>query len=115
MKSNDGKPVRVDLETLKATVDGLLKERQLPEKWLYQAVGMSKTGYREMWQRGSVKATTIQAMADAFRLTLEQLLGGHTPAAAPMAMEPAAMYNKRYLEDRVFDLEQRIQALERSK
>jgi DNA-binding Xre family transcriptional regulator len=109
------KPVRVDLEQVKATVDTLLDKRKLTEKWLYERIQMSKNGYREMWERGSVKATALQDLADAFGVQLDQLLTGEA-VAAQVAAEPAAGYGRsRFLEERVDELEARMQALERIK
>ncbi len=111
-----GKPVRVNLELVKETVDRLLQERGLTEKWLYEKIDMSKNGYREMWVRASVKATAMQDIADALRLTLEELLTGGPKAPGTMAAEGSAPYGQHlYLEQRVDQLEQRLKDLERRK
>ena len=106
------KPVRVDLERVRATIALELERRKLTEKWLYERIGMSKNGYREMWDRGSVKATALQDIADAFGITLDHLLTGD-PNGTDGVAEPLATYGRpRYLEERVADLERRIQEIE---
>lgn len=109
------KPVRVDLQIVKATIDSLLERRHLTEKWLYERIQMSKNGYREMWERASVKATALQDIADAFALELEQLLTGAALTAQAPAEPPPTHRRGRFLEERVDDLEARMNALERIK
>jgi hypothetical protein len=113
MIGTTSKPIRVDLQQVKATVDGVLLARKLPERWLYERIGMSKNGYREMWYRNSVKATALQDIADAIGYTLGQLLG-ESPAGDTVS-DPAGAYRRPFLEERVEDLERRLRALEKSK
>lgn len=102
----------VELGWLRDRVDKLLQERKLTTKWLYEKIGMTKTGYRQMWERDTVKYITLQQIAAALRITMPVLLGLEGVDLA----EPAAAYEvKRYLEDRVDELERRMRELERKK
>jgi hypothetical protein len=74
---------------------------------------MTKTGYRQMWERDTVRYVTLEAIATALRVPLADLLGQEQPTTA--LAEPAAQYRRQYLEDRVDDLERRMQDMERKK
>lgn len=101
-------PVR--LGWLRTRVDNLLAEKKLTAKWLYELIGMTKTGYRQMWERDSLRVDTLHRIAHALGTTPMDLLADE-PRAAPRVSEPVAPYGKRYLEQRVDDLERDVQAL----
>lgn len=115
-----GPPVEVEKSTI-ATVDGLeqrvekiLEARKLTLKWLYDRIGMSKTGYRQMWQANSIKVTVLLDIARALQLDVRDLLYAEAPEKLPLlAKEPSAPYQARprYLEDRVADLERELHDL----
>lgn len=102
------------LAWLRGRVDKLLADRKLTTKWLYERIGMTKTGYRQMWERDTVKYMTLVEIADALRVPLNELLG--MEGASTTAGEPAPAYGgRRYLEERVDELERRMAELERKK
>lgn len=99
-----------DLSALKRRVENLLTDRKLPSKWLYEQVGMTKTGWRQMWENSSMKVHVLQRMASVLGLTVGELMG----EVAGMAAEPAASYQARpkYLEERVAELEEQVKQLQ---
>ncbi len=102
------------LAWLRGRVDKLLADRKLTTKWLYERIGMTKTGYRQMWERDTVKYMTLMEIAEALRVPMPELLD--MQGAASTTAEPAAEYRvRRYLEDRVDELERRMAELERKK
>lgn len=112
MREDNSTPVR--LAWLRERVDKLLADRKLTTKWLYERIGMTKTGYRQMWERDTVKYLTLVEIASALRMPLNELLGLQTATSA--TAEPSAEYRvRRYLEDRVDELERRMAELERKK
>lgn len=102
-----------EVSALHRRVEKLLEERKLTIKWLYEAVGMSKAGWSQMWASGSTKLTVVYRIADALDMDVTTLLSGEL---SNMAMEPAATYTARprYLEERVADLERELQQLKKS-
>lgn len=100
------------LAWLKARVDKLREGQKHTDKWLYERIGMTKTGYRQMWERDTVRFTTLESIATALNVTVLDLLDKEKPPSSTTA-EPATQYGKVYLEDRVDELERRVAALER--
>ncbi len=100
------------LSTVKYRVEKLLSDRGLTQHWLQDRIGVTKTGYREMWQRESVRVVVMQRMAEALGVNLCDLLLADAPELATVAAEAPARYGTgRYLEDRVANLEQELQNL----
>lgn len=98
---------------LEQRVEKILKARKLTTKWLYERIGMSKTGFRQMWGNDSIKVTVLLDIAAALRVNVNDLLYADAPEAIPTTAEPPATYQARprYLEDRVADLERELQVL----
>lgn len=98
---------------LEQRVENILKARKLTTKWLYDRIGMSKTGFRQMWSNDSIKVTVLLDIARALRVDLNDLLYAEAPEAIPVAQEPPAPYQARprYLEERVADLERELAEL----
>lgn len=113
-----------ELADLYARVQGLIQARKTTAKWLYERIGMTKTGYRQMWEAGSVKLLTLNSMAKAFDMDRDQLLDMKgddtspakaqypTPSPSSTTAEPAP---KLYLEQRVEKLEAVVAALQKRK
>lgn len=98
------------LAWLKAKVDELRDRRGFTEKRLYERIGMTKTGYRQMWERDTVRLTVLDQVARVLSTDLVSLLKDE-----PIASEPVEAYGKQrgpYIEQRIELLEQRIQVLE---
>ena len=104
---------QAELSTVKRRVEKLLQQKKLTQQWLYDTVGMTKTGWREMWKRKSVKVTVMQDIAAALRVNMADLLAADAPDQLPTASEPQAGYQAkpRYLEERVADLEKELAEL----
>ena len=94
-------------------VEKLLDDRNLTIKWLYEAVGMSKAGWSQMWASGSIKLSVVYRIAYALKMDVTTLLGADTSA---VAMEPPAQYKARprFIEERVADLERELQQLKQT-
>ncbi len=106
------KPVPTEVRQVYQRVEKLLDARGLTTKWLYDRVGMSKEGWSNMLQSGSMKLGTLYKVAQALKVEPVTLLIGDTPELATVSAEPPARYGTgRYLEDRVADLEQELQNL----
>ena len=93
-------------------VENILKARKLTTKWLYERIGMSKTGFRQMWSNDSIKVAVLLDIAEALRVEVNELLYA-TGEQLTVAAQPAPAYTARprYLEDRVADLERELQNL----
>lgn len=98
----------MQVAAIRQRVENLLQERSLTAKWLYTAIGMTKTGYRQMWDNSTIKLVTLYAIAEALQVPAGRLMHGEQNTA----MEPQAVYGKRYLEDRVQELEDRMRRVE---
>lgn len=96
---------------VKERVEKRLKEKGLTLQWLFERIGVTKTGYREMWQRESVRVVVLQRIAMALSISVDALLSATPAEPTAIASEPVAPYGKRYLEQRVDDLERDVQAL----
>ena len=106
------KPVPTEVRRVYQRVDKLLEERGLTTKWLYERVGMSKEGWSNMLESGSIKLTTLYKVCQAFNVTAEQLMAD-VQAIPSTVEEPTAPYQARprYLEERVADLERELHDL----
>jgi hypothetical protein len=104
------KAVSPELAELKLRVDNLIEERGLTTKWLYEAIGVSKQGWTDMWVNGSIRHTVLLRVAAAFRMSITELLGGSS--SSNVVKEPSAPYGRApYLEERVAALEKHIEQL----
>lgn len=113
MPSMVGKAPSVTLSAIRTRVDKLLHARGLTAKWLYERIGMSKTGFRDMWTDGTVRFTTLQAIAEALGVDLAALLTDAEPEPRSAVSEPVAPYGGRFIEQRIADLEQQVRDLRR--
>ena len=103
-------PVRVS--AIKQRVDNLLAQQRRTAKWLYEAIGMSKAGYNQMWERDTIKVVTLQAIADHLSVGLSLLLYGEQETQALTMAEPSAPYGQpRYIEQRLEELETEVRKL----
>ena len=104
----------IEISELSARVDILLAERKQKVKWLYTAVGMSKAGWVQMWQHGSVKLSVVYRIAQALDVSMSSLLGLKEPdaTAASVRETPSAYGTRRpYLEERIEALEREMRTL----
>lgn len=102
-----------DITTVKRAIDLHLEHRGHNDKWLYDRIGLKKGSYYDMWRRGSLRVDILLLMAQAFDLSPAELL---TPPGAPLAMagEDTPRYGaKRFLEERVDELERVVAQLAR--
>jgi DNA-binding Xre family transcriptional regulator len=108
------KAAPIEVQALQQRVDMLLEQRVLTAKWLYEAVGMSKQGWSDMWASGSVKLAVVYRIARAFDMSIVALLGGEEQASSTSPLsEPAAPYGRApFLEERVAMLEKHIEQLQ---
>lgn len=97
------------LGAMRRRVENLLTERGMTTKWLYEGIGMSKVGYRQMWERDSIKVRSLVSIARRLGVTVSWLMGEGAP---DQAAEPPSPYRRRYLEDRVDELERRMARIE---
>lgn len=104
----DENPTLMQVAAIRRRVENLLEERSLTAKWLYTTIGMTKTGYRQMWENSTIKLVTLYAIAEALKVSTDELMHGRQSEAA----EPPAHYGQRYLEDRVKELEDRMRRVE---
>jgi DNA-binding Xre family transcriptional regulator len=109
----EDKSPTVQLAWLKARVEKLLADRNLTTKWLYDRIPMTKTGYRQMWERDTIRYVTLEAIARSLQVPVADLITGN-PTAITVS-EPQPTYGKRYLEDRVDELERRMAEMEKRK
>lgn len=104
----------IEVAALRSRVDKLLEERRQTAKWLYTAVGMSKAGWFQMWNSGSIKVTVLFSIARALNMDVGTLVN---PILNPgVLQEPPATYQARpkYLEERVDDLERELHELKKT-
>jgi DNA-binding Xre family transcriptional regulator len=100
-----------ELSRVKGRVEKLLEERKLTLRWLQERVGITKTGYREMWERESVRVVVLVKMAEALGVSVDALLSA-TDELVSVVADPAAPYGKpKYLEERVAELEEQVKQL----
>jgi DNA-binding Xre family transcriptional regulator len=98
------------LAWLKARIDALRIKRGLTEKWLYEKVDMTKTGYRQMWERDTLRVVILEDIARHLGTTLVRLMIEEEEPA--QAADAAATYGRpRYLEERMDELEAEVRAL----
>lgn len=104
---------QASLAEVKQRVEKLVAAKGKTLGWLQQRVGITKTGYREMWQRESVRVVVMQAMAETLGVNMAVLLSADAPDTLPAVSEPLPVYRAkpRYLEERVADLERELQQL----
>jgi|GEM_PF-4689573 len=98
------------LAWLKARIDDLRIKRGLTEKWLYLKVGMTKTGYRQMWERDTLRVVILEDIARHLGTTLVRLI--IPEEQSPQVAEPVAPYGRApYLEERMDELESEVRTL----
>ena len=111
-KSTVGFQPQASLSVVKERVENLLRQKGLTLTWLQERCELTKTGYREMWQRESVRVVVIQRIAQALGVELAALLDAEDVPLMSVVSEPPATYARpQYLEERVALLERELQAL----
>lgn len=70
------------LGAMRRRVENLLTERGMTTKWLYEGIGMSKVGYRQMWERDSIKVRSLVSIARRLGVTVSWLMGEGAPDQA---------------------------------
>lgn len=96
-----------DLATVRVRVENLAQVRGLTMRALQERVGVTKTGWREMWQRESVRVKVLVRIAEALQVPVCALLATDAVGHVPHAADGAAVY----LEQRVEHLEHALQQL----
>lgn len=79
----------------KQIIDDLLKERKITAKELFITIGMTQTGYRQMFERGTMKVSTLQKIAAFFNLPITYFFN-QTNTENKAAGD--ADYKEKYLE-----------------
>ncbi|WKZ67129.1 MAG: hypothetical protein QY325_04185 [Flavobacteriales bacterium] len=99
-----------------------LAARKLPADWLIKRLGMTNGSYYGIFQRGSERYDFLRRVAEAMGLTVVQLLSAPAPKpgadaepATTVTADPPGNYRRRYIEDRIEDLERRMDELERKR
>lgn len=97
--------------------------RGLTVAWLIKRLEMSNAQYYGIFSRGSERYDFLDRVAKALGMTVAQLLSppaesgyAHQSPEASTAQEPSAEWQpKRFLEQRVEELERRVADLERKR
>lgn len=101
------------VQKIKLRVEAMAKARGFNKRDLEQAARMSHSSYHEMWDKGTLTIPRLERMAELLNVNVVELLQDEpVPAQVTIASEPPPQYGrKRYLEDRLSDLETEVRKL----
>lgn len=77
----------------KRTIDKLLIDKKIPKMEFYSHLGMTATGYTQMWEKDTMRVSTLKRIAEILEIPLIELLE-YRSTRPDMAKENEVPYAK---------------------